>query len=166
MQELSPKGDIQILIGESPAVTLSSLLPVAFGPKDLGFKDGAFPVNEVELILPKGISDELTVAAWEAARKSYAPYTKAYSGVAIGTGSGRICKGSYIENAAFNPSLSPLQTALAALMVADENYSTISEVTLVEIDGAAISQKSVAEAALGTVAPAVKLQVVRAAIKV
>jgi len=102
----------------------------------------------------------LTLAALEAARKSYAPYTKAYSGIAIGTRLGRIYKGSYIENAAFNPSLSPLQTALAALIVAGEDYSAISRVALVEVEGASISQKSVTEAALGAVAPTVKLQVV------
>jgi len=162
MNELSPEGDIQILVEGNPGMKLSSLLPMAFGPKDLGFKDGAFPVKEVDLILPKGISDELTVAALEAARKSYAPYTKANSGVAIGTRPGRIYKGSYIENAAFNPSLSPLQTALVALIVAGESNSAISRVALVEVEGASISQKSVAEAALGTIAPAIKLQVVKA----
>ena len=162
MNELSPEADIRILVEGNPAVKLSSLLPMAFGPKDLGFKDGAFPLKQVELILREKSSDELTVAALEAARKSYAPYTKAYSGVAIDAGPGRIYKGSYIENAAFNPSLSPLQTALAALIVAGDNYSAISRVALVELEGAAISQKSVAEAALSTIAPAVKLQVVKA----
>ncbi len=160
MNELSPEGDIQILVEGKPAVNLSSLLPMAFGPKDLGFKDGAFPVKEVDLTRPTGVSHELTLAALEAARKSYAPYTKAYSGIAIGTRLGRIYKGSYIENAAFNPSLSPLQTALAALIVAGEDYSAISRVALVEVEGASISQKSVTEAALGAVAPTVKLQVV------
>jgi cytidine deaminase len=163
MNELSPGADIQILVQGSRATNLSSLLPNAFGPKDLGAKDGVFPVKEVDLNLREGMSDEFAVAALDAARKSYAPYTKAHSGVAIGTGSGRIYKGSYIENAAFNPSLSPLQTALVALIAAGENHAAISRATLVEIDGAAISQRSVAEAALGAIAPAVKLQVVTVA---
>jgi len=165
MNELSPERDIQILLEGRPAVTLSSPLPMAFGPKSLGFKDGALPVKEIELLLPKGVTDELTVAALEAARKSYAPYSKSNSGVAIATRSSRIHKGSYIENAAFNPSLSPFQTALAALVVAGESHSAISRVVLVEVEGAAISQKSVAEAALAAVAPGVKLQVVSATIK-
>ena len=76
------------------------------------------------------------------------------------TQSGHIYKGAYIENVAFNPSLSPLQTALAALIVAGETYPAISQLILVEIEGAAISQKSVTEAALSAIAPAVKLQVV------
>jgi cytidine deaminase len=162
MNELSPERDIQILLEGRSAVGLSSLLPMAFGPKNLGFKDGAFPVQEVELSLPKGVTDELIAAALEAARKSYSPYAKAPSGVAIGTRMSRIYKGSYIENAAFNPSLSPFQTALAALIVAGESYSAISRVVLAEVEGVAISQKSVAEAVLAGVAPAVKLQVVGA----
>lgn len=165
MNELSPQADIQILIEGSAAGNLSALLPMAFGPKDLGFHNGAFPVKEVDLLPLKSASEDLIVAAWDAARKSYAPYTKAHSGVALGTRPGRVYKGAYIENVAFNPSLSPLQTALAALIVAGENYSAISSAVLVEVEGAPISQKSVAEAALSAIAPAVKLQVVTARMK-
>jgi cytidine deaminase len=164
INELSPGGDIHVLVAGSPAVKLASLLPMAFGPKDLGFKDGALPVKEVNLARPKGISDDLTLAALEAARRSYAPYTKAHSGVAIGTQAGRIYKGAYIENVAFNPSLPPFQTALAALIVAGETYSAISQVALVEMEGSVISQKSVTEAILNALAPAAKLQVVRTTI--
>jgi cytidine deaminase len=162
MNELSPGSDIQILVQGRPATMLSSLLPMAFGPKDLGFKDGVFPVREVDLILPKGLSDEFNLAALDAARKSYAPYSKAHSGVAIRTGSARVFRGSYIENAAFNPSLSPLQTALVALLAAGERFESISRVVLVETH-AGISQRSVTEAALQAVAPAVRLEVLTAA---
>jgi cytidine deaminase len=96
----------------------------------------------------------------DAARKSYASHTGAHSGVAIGTQSGRIFKGAYIENAAYNPSLSPLQAALAALIVAGNPYSAISKVALVELNGAVISQKSVTEAALSEIAPDATLQIV------
>ena len=164
MKELS-QGDIEILIEGSPAGNLSTLLPMAFGPKDLGFPDGAFPVKEVNLLPLTGVSDELAVAAWDAARKSYAPYTKAYSGVALGTQAGRVYKGAYIENVAFNPSLSPLQTALAALIVAGENYSAITRAAVVEMEGSAISQRSVTEAALRAIAPAVRLQMVTTKVK-
>jgi len=164
INEMSPSGDIQVLIAGSPAVKLSALLPMAFGPKDLGFTAGALPVKEVNLARPKGISDDLTLAALDAARKSYAPYTKAHSGIAIGTQSGRIYKGAYIENVAFNPSLSPLQSALAALIVAGDDSSAIARVVLVEMENAKISQKSVTEAALNAIAPAATLQVARTTI--
>jgi cytidine deaminase len=160
MNELSP--DIQVLVRGKPPQKLSTLLPAAFGPKDLGVTDLAFPVKEVDLHLSNTATDQLTKAALDAARKSYAPYTKANSGVAIGVLSGRIYKGSYIENAAYNPSLPPLQTALVPLIFAGESYLEISDVLLVEVEGAAISQKSVAVAVLGAIAPAAKLRVLSA----
>jgi cytidine deaminase len=160
MTEMAPDGNIQVLIAGQSPVRLSSLLPMAFGPKDLGFKEGALPVRQVNLAQPKGSPDELILAALDAARRSYAPYSKAHSGVAIGAQGERVFKGAYIENVAFNPSLSPLQTALAAFIVAGENYSAISNVVLLEMEGAAISQKSVSEAALGAIAPGARLHVV------
>jgi cytidine deaminase len=160
MNELAP--DIQIFVPGKPAASLSTLLPHAFGPKDLGVTDSALPVRDVDLRLGSSGPDELSRAALEAARKSYAPYTKAYSGVAIRARSGRIFKGAYIENAAYNPSLPPLQTALSALVLAGADFSEISEVVLAETGGAPISQKSVAEAILGTIAPAVKLRMTTA----
>jgi len=162
MNELGPEGDIQVLVGANPTDRLSSLLPAAFGPKDLGLKHGAFPATPVELSLPSGTSDDVTAAALAAARKSYAPYTQAYSGIAIGTKAGRIYKGSYLENAAFNPSLSPFQVALVALILSGEDASAISTVVLVEVEGAVISQKSVTDAALSAVGPAAKLRLVKA----
>ena len=162
MNELSPEGEIQVLLGSNTPTKLSSLLPMAFGPKNLGLKHGAFPVNLVELTLPNGASDVVADAALVAARGSYAPYTKAHSGIAIGTKQGRVYKGSYLENAAFNPSLSPFQAALVALTLAGENSSGVFRVVLIEVEGASISQKSVTEAALGAVAPGVKLQLLTA----
>ncbi|HXY15977.1 MAG TPA: cytidine deaminase [Terriglobales bacterium] len=156
LNELSP--DIQVLVDGKPAAKLSTLLPSAFGPKDLGVTESAFPAKEANLGLRNGASDQLTRAALDAARKSYAPYTKAHSGVAVGTRSGRIFRGAYIENAAYNPSLPPLQAALSALILAGGSFSDISKVLLVETEGAPISQRSVAEPILSVIATRVKLE--------
>ncbi|MDB6127907.1 MAG: hypothetical protein JWM35_1803 [Verrucomicrobia bacterium] len=161
MYELSPQGDLAVLIDGAAPRKLSALLPEAFGPKDLGFKDGAFPPKEVDLTLQGDAPDALTAAAVDAARKSYAPYTKGYAGIALGTARGRIFAGAYLENAAFNPGLPPLQTALVGLILAGEDFSAISRVCLAEVRDAVISQKGVTEAILGTLAPGVKLQVVQ-----
>ena len=165
LTELSPEGEILVLMAGRPPVPLSSLLPMAFGPKDLGLRHGAFPVRQVELALSHGAPDHLTAAALAAARKSYAPYTKAHSGIAIGTQGGRLYKGSYIENAAFNPSLPPFQVALASLFLAGEDSGAISRVVLVEVKGAAMSHASVTHVVLGAIAPAVKLQVMTATMR-
>jgi cytidine deaminase len=152
MNEMSATGEFVILVENKAPSKLSSLLPMAFGPRDLGFKEGGFPVRKIGLELPQVSDDKLAQAALDAAAHSYAPYSESPCGLAIGTKLGGVYKGSYIENAAFNPSLSPLQTALVQLIMAGEDYSAITRVVLVEIDDAKISQASVTRAVLRTIA--------------
>ena len=159
MEEISPAGEIQILIPNQPPTKLASILPAAFGPAALGATHGALPIRKTNLALTGGASEALTAAALDAACRSYAPYSKSPSGIAIRTTDRRIFQGCYIENVAFNPSLSPLQTALVQLIAAGEAYSAISAVTLVEVQGAKISQRAVIEMVLGAIAPTPKLGV-------
>ncbi len=162
INEASPDGEIMIVTPSKPPIKLSSILPSAFGPAALGMKHGAFPIRETNLTLVSPASDPIVGAALEAARKAYAPYSTSPSGVAIRTTDRRIFRGSYIENVAFNPSLSPLQIALAQMIAAGQQYSAIAEVTLVEVQRAKISQQAVTETVLGAIAPRVKLQPVLA----
>ncbi|HKT69765.1 MAG TPA: cytidine deaminase [Terriglobales bacterium] len=158
LNEASPDGELEILNPNKPPSKLSAILPSAFGPAALGMKHGAFPIREANLTLVSPASDPITVAALEAARKAYAPYSASPSGVAIRSTGGRIYRGSYIENVAFNPSLSPLQIALAQMIAAGLQYSAITQVALLEVQGAKISQKAVTETVLGAIAPSVKLR--------
>jgi len=109
---------------------LRELLPSAFGPRDLGIDGGLMQRANHELVADA--DDELARAALEAANMSYAPYSKAYAGVAIRTASGRIVSGPYAENAAFNPSMSPLEVALSRLNLAGEAFASIAEAVLVQ----------------------------------
>ena len=162
MEEISPTGEMLILIPNHPPARLSSILPAAFGPAALGATQGALPIRKTRLTLDSGASDALNNAALDAACRSYAPYSKSPAGVAIRTTGGRIFQGCYIENVAFNPSLSPLQTALVQLIAAGQAYSSISGVTLVEMKGSAISQRAVTETVLAAIAPHVKLEMLLA----
>jgi cytidine deaminase len=162
MEEISPAGEMQILIPNHPPAKLTSILPEAFGPSALGATRGALPIRKTNLTLSGSTSDALNAAALDAASRSYAPYSKSPAGVAIRTIGGRVFQGCYIENVAFNPSLSPLQTALVQLVAAGQDSSAISAVTLVEMQGAKISQRAVTETVLAALAPQVKLDVVLA----
>jgi cytidine deaminase len=159
IDEMSPDGEIQILTPNKPPMKLSSILPSAFGPAALGMTHGALPVRETKLALLQSSSDPVATAALDATQHSYAPYSNSPAGVAVRSSHGRIYRGSYIESVAFNPSLSPLQVALAALIAAGETYSAISAVALVEAQGAKISQKAVTETVLRAIAREVQLQV-------
>lgn len=159
LEELSPEGKLVVLVKGQQPVPLKSLLPAAFGPTDLGLTQGALPVKRVNIILPKGQSDKLTAAALSAACSSYAPYTKAHSGVAISFSDGSIYTGSYIENAAFNPSLPPLQVALSSARNAKKSFEQIVDVVLVEMENAAITHKSTMEAILNAISSKVRQRI-------
>ena len=73
--------------------------------------------------------------------------------------SGRIYGGLYIENVAFNPSLSPLQTALVQRILAGEEYGRTARVVLAEKKDAKISQKSATEAVMSMIAPGVRVAI-------
>jgi cytidine deaminase len=160
LEELSGAGDLKVLIRASGATRVPLLLPEAFGPVDLGTNERVFRSQKPDL--DYAAADELTSGALEAAIGSYAPYTRAYSGIALRSPGGRIYKGSYLENAAFNPSLTPLQVALVGLRLAGESPGNISRAVLVELEEAVISQAEATRTVLHALAPAATLRVVLA----
>jgi cytidine deaminase len=165
LNELSNAPDLKLIIKGNEPAKLSALLPAAFGPNELGVTERLFNSRNVDLDLIAGGSDELTATALEAAARSYAPYTKAHSGVALATSTKTVYAGSYIENVAFNPSLSPLQAALVGLIMAHENPGLIRSLALVELEGAPISQMSATQAVLDGLAPAARLRRVMARLR-
>ncbi len=137
MNELSTADTLNIQLPERDEATLHEYLPEAFGPSDLGIDTPLMHDNNHQFTCD---SDEpLIKSAVEALNKSHAPYTKNFSGVAIETKSGRIFKGSYAENAAFNPSLPPLQVALIQLILNRESFDDIQTVALAEMTDSSIS---------------------------
>jgi cytidine deaminase len=110
---------------------LRELLPSAFGPRDLGIESGLMQRSDHQLTIDA--DDELASAALRAANMSYAPYSKSFAGVAVRT-SRDIYTGAYAENAAFNPSMSPLQVALSRLNLAGESWDAIEDAVLVHTD--------------------------------
>ncbi len=85
MEEISPDGEMLILVPNKPPVKLSSILPDAFGPAALGVKQGALPIRKTNLVLNTSNPDALATAAFDAARRAYSPYSQSPSGVAIRT---------------------------------------------------------------------------------
>lgn len=158
LEELSPGGDINLIVRGSEPIPLKSLLPSAFGPSDLGLKHGALPIERVKIDLIDRSPDSLARTAVSAARISYAPYTKAHSGVAMRLSDGSVHSGTYIENAAFNPSLPPLQAAFISALNARKALDQIEDVVLVELDTAVISQYPVFEVAVRSVSPKARVR--------
>jgi cytidine deaminase len=165
LNELVTAEQLRVIRDGSAAEPLSLLLPASFGPHDLGVRGGLMQPGSHGLAfdtpVPGEAADPLIVAALQAANASYAPYSLTYAGVALEIAGGAVVTGRYAENAAFSPSMSPLQAALARLALTATPYRDIVRAALAESDGAA-SQRAVTETLLGAVAPGVALVYLRA----
>ena len=162
LNELVTAPTLQIMEPKGPSVKIKDLLTQAFGPRNLGVEGGLMKKYDHELELCKESDDKLVNAALKAANMSYAPYSKSYSGIALATKNGKIFIGPYAENAAFNPSMSPLETAIAHFNLSAIPYTDIDRVVLVEMVSPRISQVSVTESVLNAIAPNVRLTIVSA----
>ncbi|WP_150539891.1 cytidine deaminase [Actinobacillus vicugnae] len=108
MNELNTAKTLKIHLPHSQNNLLHNYLPDSFGPTDLNITQVLFDAQHHTF---EPSTDPLTQAAIVAAQQSYAPYSQAMSGIALQVGE-QVITGRYAENAAFNPSFLPLQSAL------------------------------------------------------
>ena len=149
LYEFAEGRDIEILLPEHAPMRLSALLPRPFGPADLNVRQGPFSRTRIAI---ENV-ESLAQAARYAASNAYAPYTNSPSGVAIRSRRGNVYRGSYIENAAFNPSLPPLQVALVAMALAKEDFGDIAEVVVAEAANNSVSHVSATRSLVAVIAP-------------
>ncbi|AXF76412.1 cytidine deaminase [Erwinia tracheiphila] len=145
MNELNSATTLSIHLPGRPPALLVDYLPDTFGPRDLSIHTLLLDPVDHGLVI-KG--NPLHRAALDAANRSYAPYSQALSGVALQTADGTIFSGSYAENAAFNPSLPPLQTALILLNMSGYDMQDIQRAMLAEEADAKLIQRHATEATL------------------
>lgn len=111
--ELCSAAELLVLTPGRGPIPLHRLLPHAFGPADLGVTAHLMAPLDESLRRTGRAPDPVVAAAADAAAGSYAPYSKGLAGVALRTTGGTVLQGRCTENAAFNPSLSPMQAAVA-----------------------------------------------------
>ncbi|STO57652.1 cytidine deaminase [Grimontia hollisae] len=155
MNELKGADKLEIQLPERDAKRLHAYLPEAFGPTDLGIDQPL--LTQVNHGLVTEEADELVKAAVEATNRSHAPYTHNLSGAAIRDNKGNIYSGMYAENAAFNPSLPPLQVALNIMNLADVPLAEVKDAVLVETANASISHLQDTQAMLEAINPDIPL---------
>lgn len=151
MNELTTAKSLTIQLPERDEKSLDEYLPDSFGPSDLGIESGLMASADHGKMTSE--SDQLILAALTALNRSYAPYTKNLSGVALRVESGKTFIGSYAENAAFNPSLPPLQVALTQLMMSGESFDQITSAALVEMAEGNISHLADTQSTLEVINP-------------
>jgi cytidine deaminase len=156
LQELTSASSLQILLPNMGEQSLASLLPNAFC-----LKQGDLMAPQNHGLTLSTTPDDTAAAALAAANASYAPLSGNYAGVALRMSDGSIFTGRHAENAAFNPSLSPLAAALSLVMFNDYGFGEIAEAVLVEPPGPA-SQADATKAVLSSVASNATLTVLHA----
>lgn len=151
LNELTTAAILRIILPDTPILHLTTLLPNAFGPADLGIAAALMSPQLHGMTLPDPI-DDVTKAALHAANTSYAPYSLSYAGVALKISDGSIYTGSVAENAAFNPSMSPLEAAVVTLTInGGKKYRDIVDAVLVEAAASKASQINATGDVLGTI---------------
>ena len=146
MNELTSGTALNIHLPDRDVATLGDYLPHSFGPKDLDIT--TLLMDNVNHGYILNHTATLTAVALDACNQSHAPYSKSHSGVALETRSGKPFGGRYAENAAFNPSLPPLQAALILLNMSGEDCLNIRRAVLVEQTDAQITQNDATRATL------------------
>ncbi|MDX2085160.1 MAG: cytidine deaminase [Candidatus Melainabacteria bacterium] len=144
---------------------LQTLLPNPFTLADADTHLFNSPPLPVQLAASSGtLADEpLTQAALVAARASYTPLTQnAWAGLAVQMVDGRIVTGNVLESAAFNPTMTPLQTLLVSLVAKQEPWQHIRQAVLVAPQSPHFSYQAEIEQFLATHAPEAPLKVVPA----
>ena len=132
--------------------TLGDLLPAPFGPKDLGKSAGMLENKRLHQDF-SGFSQRVKAVA----ASSYAPFTGSKAGVLIVTKSGEVFEGCSIETAAFNTSVSPIQTALVGLIASGHCYSNISKIIHFEYSDALIKHAKLTQMMISEISDEIEL---------
>ena len=149
MNELTTAKNIQIILPNVQS-SLQAFLPHSFGPADLEIKDALMSAQNHQLknAAQTESKDSLKSLALEGMQKSYAPYSKSYSAVALEFNDGRQICGRYAENAAFNPSLPPMQMAYSFAVLHGCDLKQIKRALLLENAKGLISQVDLTQVVL------------------
>jgi len=151
MNELTTAKELKIQLPERDEKSLQEYLPESFGPSDLGIETGL--MTKLDHQYQSEDTNPLILKALNGLNISHAPYTKNLSGVALELASGEFFIGSYAENAAFNPSLPPLQVALIQMRLAGHDFDKIENAALVEMSEGSISHLADTQSTLEAINP-------------
>lgn len=151
MNELTTADKLVVQLPQRDEKTLQEYLPESFGPSDLGIQSGL--MSTVDHGKQTQETDEMVQKAVGALNRSHAPYTKNLSGVSLKLNTGKVYLGAYAENAAFNPSLPPLQVAMIQLLLDGQSLFDIESAALAEMADGTISHLADTQATLEAINP-------------
>ena len=161
LNELPAADELQILLKGRAPLRLADCLPHAFGPADFGTGERLLTTRQHKLAWASAppVNDACAEAAFSAAEMSYSPYTDSLAGAAVTTSDGETFAGPYLECAAFNPSLPPLQSALVMARLGRVAWEEIEQAVLVQRPDSKVDHTVAAVDVLRSLSPQISLQV-------
>jgi cytidine deaminase len=164
LSEFATSRDLVLIDPLGHRLTLAQLYPWPFDPGYLG-ETGIVPGEEHDRTfnLPRrGTAADPGREALEAAgRRSHVPYGKSPAAVQLRLRDGATVTGATIESVAFNPAMTPMQTALIDLHAHGYSFEDIVDAAVATVPGAPIDYVSAARELLSAVAPHVSLAVIQ-----
>lgn len=155
LTEFSNGRDLVLIDPKGYRLLLSDLYPWPFDPAYLN-QSGA-QSGQLHGFVSEGVPPD--VAAVLTNTPIHAPYSDAPAALVVQQ-AGRLIAGGSIENVAFNPSLTPLQTAMVALIAQGGHPDQITRAWLVQRQGCAVNYASTISAFLAAIAPNAQLECV------
>jgi cytidine deaminase len=160
----SGHGEILMLDAPSKLETLKRWKPVSMWCSQRGHDKWSDAEKITEFVRFKtGNDTEYSTVAVAGMVQSYAPYTKSNAGITLVTKTSQIHRGWPLECAAYNPSMSPLQVAIANLVMSGGNPCDIAHIELVEYVDAKVQYDCTVRSALAKIAPDATLRIIKLA---
>lgn len=163
LRELKHWKKARVLMPNHSPYYIEELLPVSFGPDNLGMREALLDSSHWRLIgnpRSKAESEAVRIASL-----SYAPYSRNPSGVVLRDKKNKLYLGMNIENVAFNPSLSALSVAFVHLLSRQGKFEEIVEVVLAEEEAPKKSERTMLEAVVRKYCPSAKIKILNIKVK-
>ncbi len=141
-------------------LTLAQLYPWPFDPAYLG-EQGAVPGRELWPDLKFEMQPDLPQAdlLLELGRRSHSPYSKCPGALLLQLDDGTWAQGFAIESVAFNPTISPIQSAAVDLLSKRYQYASIKAAVLGTVRGGTVDYTASTTELLSRIAPSATLTV-------
>jgi cytidine deaminase len=177
-QELHGVAQMDFVVDDSGrAHRIAELLPLGFGPADLENHDNVLlaqanhhvdahsptdwsinPLGATPDALTDAQRAQLEVVGIDRYGSAYAPYSGATSSVALlFRGRDEAVGGFYVESCAFNPSMTPVRSAIVAAIMSNAPLADLVGALLVERSDARVSHLAETKTLLLSIAPNVTL---------
>jgi cytidine deaminase len=162
LNEIKGAKEIEYIIPDYSKAKLGSMMKYTFSPEALGLKTRLFSSPEFELEkISASRNQEAASKLFEVTQRSYAPYSQCPGGAIILSKSGKMYWGSYIENVAFNPVVTPFHAALIHMISKGETYLDIERVLIAEKENCSVSHSKPADSLLDSINRKATLEVIK-----